>query len=78
MGDVKIPYPHVEMREDRPFVTGTKVPVFRLWYWHRQGTTFETLMRRYPQLSPAKILTAIAFAYDNQEMMLEEQKREAR
>lgn len=76
MTDDKIPYPHVELREGRPFVAGTKVPVYRLWRWHRQGTTFETLMKRYPQLPPAKILTAVAFAYDNQELMLEEQKKE--
>jgi len=71
-----VEYPHIEIVDDRPFVKGTRVPVYRLWRWHRQGTTVDTLLRRYPQIGPAKCLTALAFAYDNQELMLEEQKRD--
>ncbi len=48
---------------------GTRVPVRRLWSWHRRGTTIETLLKRYPQLGPAKILDALAFAYDNEELV---------
>lgn len=48
-----------------PCVRGTRVPVRRLWSWHRRGTTIETLLKRYPQLGPAKVLDALAYAYDN-------------
>jgi hypothetical protein len=40
-----------------------------LWSWHRRGTTIETLLKRYPQLGPAKVLDALAFAYDNQDLV---------
>ncbi len=49
-----------------PCVRGTRVPVRRLWSWHRRGTTIETLFKRYPQLGPAKVLDALAYAYDNE------------
>jgi hypothetical protein len=45
------------------------VPVRRLWVWHRGGTSVETLLRRYPNLGPARILDALAFAYDNQDLI---------
>jgi len=66
---VTVHYPHVEVRPDvlaaSPFISGTRIPVRRLWSWHRSGTTVETLIARYPQLGPAKIMSALAFAYDN-------------
>ena len=52
-----------------PCVRGTRVPVRRLWSWHRRGTTIETLLKRYPQLGPAKVLDALAFAYDNEDLV---------
>jgi uncharacterized protein (DUF433 family) len=66
---VLVDHPHVTVRDDvlagSPVVRGTRVPVRRLWSWHRRGITVETLLKRYPQLGPAKILDALAFAYDN-------------
>lgn len=66
---VRVPHPHVEctaeLMNGSPCVRGTRVPVRRLWSWHRRGTTIETLLKRYPQLGPAKVLDALAFAYDN-------------
>ena len=77
---VKVPHPHVEVREDllagSPVVRGSKVPVRRLWAWHRRGTTVETLLKRYPQLGPARILSALAFAYDNSELVEADLTRE--
>ncbi len=55
---------------------GTRVPVRRLWSWHRRGTTIETLVKRYPQLGPAKILDALAFAYDNEVLVEADLARE--
>jgi uncharacterized protein (DUF433 family) len=78
--DVKVHYPHVEVREEllsgSPVVRGTRVPVRRLWSWHRRGITVETLLKRYPQLGPARVLCALAFAYDNVELVEADLARE--
>ena len=77
---VKIPHPHVlideAISEGSPTVEGSRVPVRRLFSWHRQGTTVETLLRRYPQLGPARILDALAFAYDHLELITADLIRE--
>jgi len=65
-----IDHPHVEKSAvGYHVVKGTKVPVYRLWHWHRQGVTVETLMKRYPQLGPARVLDALAFGYDNHDVV---------
>ena len=74
---VKIPHPHVLIDETgSPIIEGTRVPVRRLFSWHRQGTTVETLLRRYPQLGPARIFDALAFAYDNLDLVTADLVRE--
>ena len=77
---VKIPHPHVVLdpaiAEGSPIIKGTRVPVRRLFSWHRQGTTVETLLRRYPQLGPSRIFDALAFAYDNLELVTADLIRE--
>jgi len=60
-----IEHPHVELRDGSPFVIGTNVPVRRIYVWFCRGISAETLMKRYPQLGPAKVLSALAFAHDN-------------
>lgn len=63
---VLVPHPHVRLDEDGvPVIKDTRIPIHRLWGWHRQGTPVETMLRRYPQLGPARIFDALAFAYDN-------------
>jgi len=52
------------------------VPVRRLWAWHRGGASVETLLRRYPNLGPARILDALSFAYDNQDVLDADMARE--
>jgi uncharacterized protein (DUF433 family) len=59
-----------------PIVEGTRIPVRRLFAWHRQGTTVETLLRRYPQLGPARLLDALSFAYDNLDLITADLERE--
>jgi uncharacterized protein (DUF433 family) len=59
-----------------PCVRGTRVPVRRLWSWHRRGTTIERLLKRYPQLGPAKVLDALSFAYDNEALVQADLDRE--
>ncbi len=59
-------HPHVEEKPGHTlaYVAGTKVPVVRLFEWHRKGVPFETLVKRYPSLTPAQILSALSFGYD--------------
>jgi uncharacterized protein (DUF433 family) len=70
---IRVPHPHVRCDSDvlagSPHVAGSRVPVRRLWAWHRGGAAVETLVKRYPNLGPARILDALAFAYDNQELI---------
>jgi uncharacterized protein (DUF433 family) len=59
-----------------PFVLGSRVPVRRLYAFYRSGTSIEKILRRYPQLSPAKVFDALAFALDNPEVMEADFERE--
>lgn len=72
-------YPHIELCDElggSPVLSGTRVPVRRLWAWHRRGTTVETLVKRYPKLGWARVLGALAFAYDNLELIEADLERE--
>jgi uncharacterized protein (DUF433 family) len=77
---VLVPHPHVRVDDailaGSPHVVGSKVPVRRLWAWHRSGITVETLVRRYPNLGPGKILDALSFAYDNVDVITADLDRE--
>jgi uncharacterized protein (DUF433 family) len=77
---VRVAHPHVDVRDDllagSPCVRGSRVPVRRLWSWHRGGVSVETLFKRYPSLGPAKVLDALAFAYDNTELVESDLSRE--
>lgn len=77
---VLVQHPHVEVRDDllggSPVVRGTRVPVRRLWAWHRKGVSVETLVKRYPSLGWAKVLGGLAFAYDNEELVEADLDRE--
>jgi uncharacterized protein (DUF433 family) len=76
----RVAHPHVEVRDDvlngSPVVRGSRVPVRRLWAWFRRGVTVETLLKRYPQLGPARVLDALSFAYDNTELIEADLERE--
>lgn len=77
---VRVHHPHVEVRDDfmggSPIIRGTRVPVRRLWAWHRKGVSVETLVKRYPSLGWAKVLGGLAFAYDNEELVEADLDRE--
>lgn len=77
---VIVAHPHVDVRDDllggSPVVRGTRVPVRRLWAWHRKGVSVETLVKRYPSLGWAKVLGGLAFAYDNEELIEADLDRE--
>src|SRR6476646_8941143 len=77
---VVVSHPHVDVSDDvlagSPCVRGSRVPVRRLWAWHRRGVSVETLLKRYPQLGPARVLAALAFAFDNPELIEADLARE--
>lgn len=77
---VLVHHPHVRcdahVLHGSPHVAGSRVPVRRLWAWHKSGTTVETLFRRYPQLGPSKVLDALSFAYDNTDVIQADLDRE--
>src|SRR5580765_1948244 len=77
---IRVPHPHVRcdgsVLAGSPHVVGSRVPVRRLWLWHRGGAAVETLVKRYPNLGPARILDALAFAYDNQDLLEADLERE--
>lgn len=78
---VLVPHPHVRVDQKilggSPYVAGSRVPVRRLYAFYRSGTSIEKILKRYPQLSPAKVFDALAFALDNPEVMEADMEREA-
>lgn len=77
---VLVPHPHVRcdtrLLGGSPHVAGSRVPVRRLWAWHRAGASIETLLKRYPGIGPARVLDALAFCYDNREVVEADLARE--
>jgi uncharacterized protein (DUF433 family) len=77
---VLVPHPHVRVDANilggSPYVVGSRVPVRRLWSFYRKGVALDTLLKRFPRLGPAKIFDALAFAYDNEEVILADIQRE--
>lgn len=59
-----------------PFVDGSRVPVRRIYAFFRDGAKVETILKRYPQLGPAKVFDALAFALDNPEVLQADVERE--
>ena len=70
---VLVPHPHVRVDPNvlggSPYVVGSRVPVRRLFAFYRSGTSVDRILRRYPQLGPAKVFDALAFALDNEEVI---------
>jgi uncharacterized protein (DUF433 family) len=77
---VLVPHPHVRVDPNvlggSPYVVGSRVPVRRLWAFFRNGTSVERILKRYPQLGAAKVLDALAFALDNEEVLSADLARE--
>jgi uncharacterized protein (DUF433 family) len=77
---ILVPHPHVRVDAKvlggSPYVVGSRVPVRRLWAFYRNGTSLERILKRYPQLGPAKVFDALAFALDNEEVVEADLARE--
>jgi len=70
---VLVPHPHVRVDPHvlagSPYVLGSRVPVRRLFAFYRNGVSVDRILKRYPQLGPAKVFDALAFALDNPEVI---------
>jgi uncharacterized protein (DUF433 family) len=70
---ILVPHPHVRVDAHvlggSPYITGSRVLVRRLWSFYRSGVGVDTILRRYPQIGPAKVFDALAFALDNPEVI---------
>ena len=77
---VLVPHPHVRVDKNvlggSPHVAGSRVVVRRLWAFFKSGATVERILKRYPQLGPAKVFDALAFALDNPEVIEADLRRE--
>lgn len=77
---VLVPHPHVRVDKrilgGSPYVVDSRVPVRRLYAFYRGGTPIEKILKRYPQLSAAKIFDALAFALDNLEVIEADMERD--
>jgi uncharacterized protein (DUF433 family) len=77
---VLIPHPHVRIDKavlgGSPYVVGSRVPVRRLWAFYRSGASVEVLIKRFPRLGAGKIFDALAFAFDNREVVEQDLRRE--
>ena len=77
---VLIPHPHVRVDPavlgGSPHISGSRVPVRRIFGFYLEGIKVETIMRRFPQLGAARVLDALAFALDNPEVMEADSARE--
>jgi uncharacterized protein (DUF433 family) len=77
---VLVPHPHVRVDPNvlsgSPHVAGSRVPVRRLYAFFAGGSKVETILKRYPQLGPAKVFDALAFALDNPEVIEADLERE--
>ena len=49
----------------RSIVRGTRIPVWSLIQWYKQGMTIEDIMREFSQLKPAQVHDAFSYYYDN-------------
>ena len=78
---VLVPHPHVRVDPavlgGSPHVSGSRVPVRRIFGFYLEGVKVETIMRRFPDLGAARVLDALAFALDNPEVMEADSAREA-
>ena len=69
----KLDYRNIEKDPDRcggqATVVGTRIRVCTILTCYRQRMTIEEILQQYPQLRPADVHDALAYAYDHPEEM---------
>jgi uncharacterized protein (DUF433 family) len=71
-------HPHVTLSilERKYVIADTRVSVRRLFEFHLRGVTIETLFKRHPTIPKAHVLSALAFAYDNKELVMFDEEKQ--
>jgi uncharacterized protein (DUF433 family) len=65
-------------KQERYYVEGSQTPVIRLWFLVvRAHESPEQILARFPSIPPAFILDALAFAYDNLDIVNAELEAQA-
>lgn len=76
---VVVPHPHVAVHKEilggLAYVRGSRVPVYRLYMLYLEKQSVAQVATRYPQLGMAKILDALSFAFDNEEVIAHDRAR---
>lgn len=71
-----VPHPHIRIDssvlDGKSYIIGSRVPVARIYACYLCGTPVEDIMKRFPQLSPAKVLDALSYAFDNHDLVATE------
>jgi len=66
---MKMDYRNIEQDPSKcggqPVVGGTRIRVAIILGCYRQGMNVEEIVQQYPQLSPADVHDALAYAYDH-------------
>ena len=67
---IKTEHPHIVcvpgVCGGRPVIHGTRIAVWLVAGWFRQGYTPEEIQKMYPQLTLAQIHDALSYYYDHQ------------
>ena len=69
---VKVKHPYVTRKKGvcggKPAITGTRIPVWAIAGWRRQGYSAERIQRGiYPSLGLAEIYDALSYYHDHKE-----------
>lgn len=63
-------HPHIiriaGVRFGSPIIRGTGLPVWLIVSFHKQGSSIESMLQAYPELSPAQIYDALSYYFDHQ------------
>ena len=51
----------------RSAITGTRIPVWSVIKWYKEGMSIEEILKGFPQLTPAQVYDAFSYYYDNQD-----------
>lgn len=76
MVDLQLMHKHIakdpRVQGGRAVISGTRVPVSDIVYYHKQGKDVHEILEFFPHLTLAQAHDALAYYYDNQKEIDEE------
>jgi uncharacterized protein (DUF433 family) len=74
-----VPHPHIRIEssvlDGKSYILGSRIPVARVYAYYLCGASVEDIIKRYPQIGPAKILDALSYAFDNHDLVSSEMEK---